>query len=393
MKGEFENRLKSVIEETKSQPQAHHPFHRRGAYADRRRRPGRPERCGQSPEAGPGARRIADDRCDHLGRIQEVLREGRRPHPPLPAREGRGAERENGHRHDPRPRLDPRAASQGSHPRRGGERRRAPVGALHPGPPVAGQGRQPDRHRLRPRGDEPERHTGADRRLPAPARPDRHRAEDHRARDGGGRRSLRPAQRLDGRATAHHRRTGQAERTLGGRTRSRDQDRCGAREDRCRRSDHGQRRRRCRQERRPDRARRARGPVDAPAHAAGRTAAHLSHGRRPGDCRDRRGVDRHPGPPHADRRNPHRAQPARGDGTPGRRPKPRPGSRRAGHPHQPGRLDRSAPAGRRFPVRRHVGRRQDRDRAHPGRSSSTAENKTPPPSTWRSSRRSTKSAC
>ena len=42
-----------------------------------------------------------------------------------------------------------------------------------------------------------------------------------------------------------------------------DQDRRGAREDRCRRGDHEQRRRRCRQERRPDRARRARGPVDS----------------------------------------------------------------------------------------------------------------------------------
>ena len=151
------------------QPQADHPVHRRSAYADRRRRRGGPERCGQSAEAGAGARRTADDRRDHLGRIQEVFREGRGPHPSLPAGEGRGAERKDGHRHDPRPRLHPRAASQGAHPRRSGERSRAPVGALHSGPPVAGQGGQPDRYRLRPRGDEPERHPGADRRLASAA--------------------------------------------------------------------------------------------------------------------------------------------------------------------------------------------------------------------------------
>ena len=63
------------------QPEADHPVHRRGAHADRRRRPGRPERRGQSAEAGAGARRAADDRRDDLGRIQEVLREGRRPRP------------------------------------------------------------------------------------------------------------------------------------------------------------------------------------------------------------------------------------------------------------------------------------------------------------------------
>ena len=66
---------------------------------------------------------------------------------------------------------------------------------------------------------------------------------------------------LDGRAPAHHRRTGQAERTLGSRARPRGQDRRRAREDRCRSGDHERRGRRRRQERRPDRARRARGPV------------------------------------------------------------------------------------------------------------------------------------
>ena len=50
-----------------------------------------------------------------------------------------------------------------------------------------------------------------------------------------------------------------------------------------------------------------------------------------------------------------------------RRPAARAGSRRAGDPHQPRRPDRSAQADRRLPAGRHVGRRQDRDRADPGR--------------------------
>ncbi len=70
--------------------------HRRGAYADRRRRRGRAERRGQPAEAGAGARRDALHRGHHLGRIQEVLREGRRADPPLPGGEGRGAVRAAG---------------------------------------------------------------------------------------------------------------------------------------------------------------------------------------------------------------------------------------------------------------------------------------------------------
>ncbi len=72
-----------------------------------------------------------------------------------------------------------------------------------------------------------------------------------------------------------------------------------------------------------------------------------------------------PGPPDAVRRDPHRAQPARGHGAPRHRPKPCHGSRRASHPHQPRRPDRSTPADRRLPARRHVGRRQDRNGPQP----------------------------
>ena len=99
-------------------------------------------------------------------------------------------------------------------------------------------------------------------------------------------------------------------------------------------------------------------------------------GRRSGDRRDRRGMDRHSGRPHAVRRDPHRAQPARSHGAPRHRPEPRPGSRRASHPHQPRRLDRSAPADRRLPARRHVGRRQDRNGPHASPSCSMAASRT-----------------
>ena len=72
---------------------ADHPLHRRSAHDDRRRRRGGPGRRRQPAQAGARARRAAHDRGDHVGRVQEVLREGSRALTPLPAREGRGAER------------------------------------------------------------------------------------------------------------------------------------------------------------------------------------------------------------------------------------------------------------------------------------------------------------
>ena len=78
VKGEFENRLKGVIDEVKASPtpiilfidEAHTLIGAGGA--------GGPERRRQPAQAGAGARRAAHRRGHHLGRIQEVLREGRR---------------------------------------------------------------------------------------------------------------------------------------------------------------------------------------------------------------------------------------------------------------------------------------------------------------------------
>ena len=105
MKGEFENRLRQVIEEVQSSPQADHPVHRRGAYADRRRRRGGHGRRGQSAEAGAGARHAAHDRGDDLGGVQEAYREGPGADPPLPGRAGRGAGGGQGDPHDARDRA------------------------------------------------------------------------------------------------------------------------------------------------------------------------------------------------------------------------------------------------------------------------------------------------
>ena len=66
VKGEFENRLKGLIEEVKSSPDADHPVHRRSAHHDRRGRPGGTERRRQPAQAGAGARRTAHHRRHHL---------------------------------------------------------------------------------------------------------------------------------------------------------------------------------------------------------------------------------------------------------------------------------------------------------------------------------------
>ncbi len=84
MKGEFEQRLRSVIDEVQSSPtpvilfidEAHTLIGAGGAAGT--------GRCGQSPQACAGARNAAHDRCDHLGRISAVFREGPGADPSLP---------------------------------------------------------------------------------------------------------------------------------------------------------------------------------------------------------------------------------------------------------------------------------------------------------------------
>ncbi len=111
VRGEFENRLKSVIEEVKASPrpiilfidEAHTLIGAGGA-------------AGQGDaanllEAGVGARRVAHDRRHHLGGIQEVFRKGRGADAAVPGGQGRGAERGDRDRDDARPGRDARSAS------------------------------------------------------------------------------------------------------------------------------------------------------------------------------------------------------------------------------------------------------------------------------------------
>ncbi len=158
VKGEFENRLKQVIEEVQVLARADHPVHRRGAHPDRRRRRRRarttPPTCSSPPSPAASCA----------------------PSPPPPGPSTRSTSR----RTRPWP-----AASRWSRSRSPTSERRivmmrglaatlekhhgvrildeavqrvgAPLAPLHPGPPAARQVGERARHRLRPGGDRPER--------------------------------------------------------------------------------------------------------------------------------------------------------------------------------------------------------------------------------------------
>ena len=84
-RGEFEERLKAVLDEIRSARGEHHPLHRRAAH-DRRRRRGRGRRRrGEPAQADAGARRAALHRRDDARRVPQAHREGRRARAPLPA--------------------------------------------------------------------------------------------------------------------------------------------------------------------------------------------------------------------------------------------------------------------------------------------------------------------
>ena len=75
-RGEFEERLKAVLQRSDVVGWRHHPVHRRDAHADRRRQGRRRHGRLQPAEAGAGARRTALHRRHHARRIQETRREG-----------------------------------------------------------------------------------------------------------------------------------------------------------------------------------------------------------------------------------------------------------------------------------------------------------------------------
>ena len=75
MKGEFENRLRQVIDEVQSSPTPIISVHRRGAHARRSRGCSRHRRCRQPFEACAGARHLENRGGHDVGRVQETHRE------------------------------------------------------------------------------------------------------------------------------------------------------------------------------------------------------------------------------------------------------------------------------------------------------------------------------
>ena len=76
-RGEFEERLKAVLDGGQGGGGRDHPVHRRDAHAGRRRQGRRRDGCVQPAQARAGARRAALHRRDHARRISQACREGR----------------------------------------------------------------------------------------------------------------------------------------------------------------------------------------------------------------------------------------------------------------------------------------------------------------------------
>jgi type VI secretion system protein VasG len=157
MKGEFENRLRSVIDEVQASPkpiilfidEAHTLIGAGGAAGT--------GDAANLLKPGARARQAAHDRRDDVGRVQEAHREGPGADAALPGRPGGRAERGEGGADAARRRLDPREASPGRPARRSDHGGGSPLAPLHPGAPAARQGGEPARHRVRARRRQPAR--------------------------------------------------------------------------------------------------------------------------------------------------------------------------------------------------------------------------------------------
>ena len=84
-RGEFEERLKAVLQEIQDARGRDRPLHRRAAHDRRRRRGGGRGRRREPAQADAVARRAARGRRDHARRVPQAHREGRRARAALPA--------------------------------------------------------------------------------------------------------------------------------------------------------------------------------------------------------------------------------------------------------------------------------------------------------------------
>jgi type VI secretion system protein VasG len=165
MKGEFEQRLRSVIDEVQASPKPIILF-----IDETHTLVGAGGAAGTGDAANllkPALARgtAAHHRRDHLRRVQEAHREGPGADPPLPDRAGRRARRDaKAIADDARRGQHDGEAPQGADPRRGAGGRGQAVAPLHPGAPAARQVGEPARHRLRARGRQPACHAGRGRR-------------------------------------------------------------------------------------------------------------------------------------------------------------------------------------------------------------------------------------
>ena len=185
VKGEFEKRLRQVIDEVESAPTPVILFIDEAHTL-----------VGAGGQAGTGdaanllkpalARgRLRTIAATTYAEYRQYFEKDPRADPPLPGGRCRRAGGGPGDRHAAIGGADDGGPSRGGGARRGGGRRRYPVAALRARPPATRQGGEPARHRLRPRRGVATCDAGAGRGSPAPCGAAARRARDRRARSAG----------------------------------------------------------------------------------------------------------------------------------------------------------------------------------------------------------------
>jgi hypothetical protein len=179
VKGEFENRLKNVIDRSEEEPAPDHPVHRRGPHHDRRRRPGRQNDAANLLKPALARGELRTIAATTWGEYKKYFEKDAALARRFQVVKVEEPERGTGLRHAARHGAADGEALRRARARRSHHRGGAPVAPLHQRPPAAGQGDQRARHRLREGGARPERDAGADRG--SEPRPRTHRGRERRA--------------------------------------------------------------------------------------------------------------------------------------------------------------------------------------------------------------------